>query len=162
MTHPITGALIRGVWPGNGGAASGFDITSSGLDVFRQHATLAVLPAPNPPAVDSAFAVLAAVAYRFGIVGSLSVDDRYTDRALSCVLAVSSSVATVLDAAMVHCAARVFDGEKTSFESRDPGAVFPDEYRPVSAYSCEPSSYGWMTTNPSEPVNSICTVSPEV
>jgi len=38
----------------------GLDITTESLDVFRQHTSLAVLPALSLLAVGSAFAVLAA------------------------------------------------------------------------------------------------------
>jgi hypothetical protein len=100
----------------------GLDITVESLDVFRQHATLAALPALTLLTVGSAFAV-------------------------------SSSVARFFNAAVVHCASQVFDGEETSFvgshtvtatvrtalyryaatgervgpsESRNPDAVFPE------------------------------------
>ncbi|WP_142860469.1 DUF6159 family protein [Salinigranum halophilum] len=92
----------------------GLDITSESLDMFRQNATLAVLPALSLLAVGSAFAVLAALAFRLGIVDSLFTNDRYRYGALFCAVAVSSSVATFFNAAVVHCAARMFDGEETS------------------------------------------------
>lgn len=92
----------------------GLDVTFESLAVFRRNATLAVLPALSLLAVGSAFAVLAAVAFRFGIVESLFANGLYRYGALFCALAVSSSVATFFNAAVVHCASRVFDGEQTS------------------------------------------------
>jgi len=92
----------------------GLDVTSESLDVFRQNATLAVLPALSLLAVGSAFAVLAALAFRLEIVGSLFTNDLYKYGGLFCAFAVSSSVATFFNAAVVHCAARIFDGEETS------------------------------------------------
>lgn len=92
----------------------GLDITTESLDVFRQHTSLAVLPALSLLAVGSAFAVLTAVAFRFGIVDSLFTNDLYKYGALFCAFAVSSSVATFFNAAVVHCASRVFDDEQTS------------------------------------------------
>jgi hypothetical protein len=73
-----------------------------------------VLPALSLLAVGSAFAVLAALAFRLEIVGSLFTNDVYKYGALFCAVAVSSSVATFFNAAVVHCAARLFDGEETS------------------------------------------------
>jgi hypothetical protein len=92
----------------------GLDITSESIDVFRRNRSLAVLPALSLLAVGSAFAVLAAVAFRLGIVGSLFANDLYRYGALFCAFAVSSSVATFFNAAVVHCASRVFEGEPTS------------------------------------------------
>jgi len=92
----------------------GLDITSESLDVFRQNATLAVFPVLSLLAVGSAFAVLAALAFRLGIVDSLFTNDLYKYGALFCAFAVSSSVSTFFNAAVVHCAGRIFDGEETS------------------------------------------------
>jgi hypothetical protein len=92
----------------------GLDITTESLDVFRRHTSLAVLPALSLLAVGSAFAVLAAVAFRFGIVDSLFTNDLYKYGAMFCAFAISSSVATFFNAAVVHCSSRVFDGEQTS------------------------------------------------
>lgn len=92
----------------------GLDITSESLGMFRQNAALAVLPASSLLAVGSAFAVLAALAFRLEIVGALFTNDLYKYGALCCAFAISSSVATFFNAAVVHCAARVFDGEETS------------------------------------------------
>ncbi|MFC7173872.1 DUF6159 family protein [Haloplanus litoreus] len=92
----------------------GLDITTESLGVFRRHPKLAILPLLSLLAVGGAFALLAAVAFRHGIVDSVLTNDRYKYGALFCAFAISSSVATFFNAAVVHCASRVFDDEETS------------------------------------------------
>jgi len=92
----------------------GLDITTESFRVFGRHPSLVILPLLSMLAVGSAFALLAAVAFRYGIVDSLLTTDRYKYGALFCAFAVSSSVATFFNAAVVHCASRVFDDEEPS------------------------------------------------
>jgi len=92
----------------------GFEITRDSLRVFTREPTLLVLPALSLLAVGSAFAVLAGIAFQQGLVGSLLTNDLYKYGAMFCAIAVSSSVATFFNAAVVHCAAQLFDGNSTS------------------------------------------------
>ena len=82
--------------------------------MFTREPTLLVLPALSLLAVGSAFAVLAGIAFQQGLVGSLLTNDLYKYGAMFCAIAVSSSVATFFNAAVVHCAAQLFDGNSTS------------------------------------------------
>ena len=106
----------RGVYPWGMPSSfdRGLDVVSESLDVFGRNTNLLVLPALSLLAVGSAFAVLAVVAFRLEIVGSLFTNDLYRYGALFCAFAVSSSVATFFNAAVVHCASRAFDGEEAS------------------------------------------------
>ena len=92
----------------------GFAITRDSLRVFTREPTLLVLPALSLLAVGSAFAVLAGIAFQQGLVGSLLTNDLYKYAAMFCAIAISSSVATFFNAAVVHCAAQLFDGNSTS------------------------------------------------
>jgi hypothetical protein len=92
----------------------GFDITRDSLRVFTREPTLVLLPALSLLAVGSAFAVLAAVLFQQGLVESLLTNNLYQYGVLFCVIAISSSVATFFNAAVVHCAAQLFDGNRTS------------------------------------------------
>lgn len=67
----------------SGRFASGLDITTESLGMFRENTSLALIPALSLLTVGSAFAI-------------------------------SSSLATFFNAAVVHCAAKIFDGEPTS------------------------------------------------
>ena len=92
----------------------GFDITYDSLRIFTQRPTLLVLPALSLLAVGSAFAILGAIVFEQGLVESLLTNDLYKYSVLFCAIAISSSVATFFNAAVVHCAAQVFDGNSTS------------------------------------------------
>ncbi|MFA1611797.1 DUF6159 family protein [Halobellus rubicundus] len=92
----------------------GFEITRDSLRIFTQRPTLLVLPALSLLAVGSAFAVLGAIVVQRGLVASLLTNDLYKYGALFCAIAISSSVATFFNAAVVHCAAQLFDGNPTS------------------------------------------------
>lgn len=92
----------------------GFDITRDSLRVFAREPTLVILPALSLLAVGSAFAVLAGIAFQQGLIESLLTNDLYNYGAMFCAIAISSSVATFFNAAVVHCAAQLFDGNSTS------------------------------------------------
>ena len=92
----------------------GFEITRDSLRIFTQRPTLLVLPALSLLVVGSAFAVLGAIVFQQGIVTSLLTDDLYKYSWLFCAIAISTSVATFFNAAVVHCAAQLFDGNATS------------------------------------------------
>jgi len=92
----------------------GFEITRDSLRIFAQRPTLLVLPALSLLAVGSAFAILGAIVFQQGLVASLLTNDLYKYSALFCAIAISSSVATFFNAAVVHCAAQLFDGNSTS------------------------------------------------
>lgn len=92
----------------------GFAITRDSLRVFTQEPNLMILPVLSLLAVGSAFAVLSAIAFQQGLVESLLTNDLYKYGALFCAIAISSSVATFFNAAVVHCAAQLFDGNSTS------------------------------------------------
>ncbi|MFD1571868.1 DUF6159 family protein [Halorubrum laminariae] len=92
----------------------GFDITRDSLRVFTREPSLILLPVLSLLAVGSAFAVLAAIVFQQGLVESLVTNDLYQYGVLFCAIAISSSVATFFNAAVVHCAAQLFDGNSTS------------------------------------------------
>ncbi|MFC5136560.1 MULTISPECIES: DUF6159 family protein [Haloferacaceae] len=92
----------------------GFDITRDSLRVFTREPSLLLLPALSFLAVGSAFAVLAAILFQQGLVESVVTNDLYKYGALFCAIAISSSVATFFNAAVVHCAAQLFEGNSTS------------------------------------------------
>jgi len=92
----------------------GFAITRDSLRVFTREPNLMILPVLSLLAVGSAFAVLSAIVFQQGLVESLLTNDLYKYGALFCAIAISSSVATFFNAAVVHCAAQLFDGNSTS------------------------------------------------
>ncbi|GAB6862672.1 DUF6159 family protein [Haloplanus litoreus] len=92
----------------------GFDITYDSLRIFTQRPTLLILPALSLLTVGSAFAVLGAIIFQQGLVESLLTNDLYKYSVLFCAIAISSSVATFFNAAVVHCAAQLFEGNSTS------------------------------------------------
>ena len=92
----------------------GFDITRDSLRVFTREPSLLLLPVLSLLAVGRAFAVLAVIVFQQGLVASLVTNDLYQYGALFCAIAISSSVATFFNAAVVHCAAQLFDGNSTS------------------------------------------------
>ena len=92
----------------------GFDITRDSLRVFTREPSLILLPVLSLLTVGSAFAVLAAIGFQQGLVESLVTNDLSKYGALFCAIAISSSVATFFNAAVVHCAAQLFDGNSTS------------------------------------------------
>jgi len=92
----------------------GFDITRASLRVFTREPSLLLLPALSLLTVGSAFAGLAAIGFRQGLVESLLTNDFYKYGALFCAIVISSSVSTFFNAAVVHCTAELFDGNSTS------------------------------------------------
>ncbi|WP_311174024.1 DUF6159 family protein [Halobellus ordinarius] len=92
----------------------GFEITRDSLRIFTQRPTLLILPALSLLAVGSAFAILGVIVFEQGLVASLLLNDLYKYSALFCAIAISSSVATFFNAAVVHCAAQLFEGNSTS------------------------------------------------
>jgi hypothetical protein len=92
----------------------GFDITRDSLRVFTREPSLILLPVLSLLAVGSAFAVLTVIVFQQGLVESIFTNDLYQYGALFCAIAISSSVATFFNAAVVHCVAQLFDGNSTS------------------------------------------------
>lgn len=92
----------------------GLSVIDGSLGVFRANPRLVVLPLCSFLLVGSGFAVAAGVAFHYGVVESMLSSDlaRYT--AIFVGIAVSSSLGTFFNAAIVHCAAKHFDGEATS------------------------------------------------
>jgi hypothetical protein len=64
--------------------------------------------------VGSAFAIVVGTAFYYGFAESLITNELIQYGAIFVVFAVSSSVGTFFNAAVVHCASRYFDGRETS------------------------------------------------
>ncbi|MDS0295952.1 DUF6159 family protein [Halogeometricum luteum] len=89
----------------------GLDVVDASVDVFRDNPRLALLPALSLLSVGSAFAVAVGVALRYGTVEAFLTNDLLRYAGVFVAIAVSSSAGTFFNAAVVHCAARYFDGE---------------------------------------------------
>lgn len=89
----------------------GLSVIDGSLDVFRANPRLVVLPLCSLLLVGSGFAVAAGVALHYGIAESVLANDLLRYGAVFVALALSSSLGTFFNAAVVHCAARYFDGK---------------------------------------------------
>jgi hypothetical protein len=92
----------------------GLALVDDSVDVFRDNPRLALLPALSLLAVGSAFALVVGIALHLGITGNVLTNDLLRYGAIFVALAVSSSVGTFFNAAVVHCASRYFDGDPVS------------------------------------------------
>ncbi len=92
----------------------GLSLIEASFELFEGNARLALLPVLSLLSVGSAFALLAAIAFRLGVVDSLFTNDLVEYSALFAAIAISSSVATFFNAAVAHCTAKLIDGEETS------------------------------------------------
>ena len=92
----------------------GLSIVDDSVDVFRDNPSLAILPLLSLLSVGSAFAAVAGVLLYYGVLGDVLGSDFLQYVGVFVGLAVSSSVGVFFNAAVVHCAAKYFDGEETS------------------------------------------------
>lgn len=92
----------------------GLSIVDGSVDVFRDNPRLALLPFLSLLSIGSAFAVILGTALRYGILDSVLTNDPLRYAAVFVAIAVSSSVGTLFNAAVVHCASQYFDGKETS------------------------------------------------
>jgi hypothetical protein len=92
----------------------GLRVVDDSVDVFRDNPRLAILPLLSLLSIGSAFAIVLGTALRYGAVSSVLTNDLLQYAAIFVAIAVSSSVGTFFNAAVVHCAFRHFDGKETS------------------------------------------------
>jgi hypothetical protein len=92
----------------------GLRVVDDSVGVFRDNPRLALLPFLSLLATGSAFAVVLGLALRYGVLDSVLTNDLLQYAGVFVVIAVSSSVGTFFNAAVVHCASRHFDGEEPS------------------------------------------------
>lgn len=92
----------------------GLSIVDGSVNVFRDNPRLALLPFLSLLSIGSAFAVILGTALRYGILDSVLTNDLLRYAAVFVAIAVSSSVGTFFNAAVVHCASQYFDGKETS------------------------------------------------
>ena len=92
----------------------GVSITRDSLDMFRDNPRLALLPFLSLLSMGSAFAIVLGTAFYYGFAESLITNELIQYGGIFIVFAVSSSVGTFFNAAVVHCASRYFDGKETS------------------------------------------------
>lgn len=88
----------------------GLSVLSGSVGVFAANPRLVVLPLCSLLAVGGGFAVATGVALHFGLVASLLTNDLVMYGAFFVAIALSSSVGTVFNAAIAHCALQHFDG----------------------------------------------------
>ena len=100
----------------SGKFSRGLDVVDGSLDVFRANPRLAVLPLCSLLLVGSGFAVATGLALQYGLVASIITNDLIQYSAIFVGLALSSSLGTFFNAAVAHCAAQYFDGEKPTVE----------------------------------------------
>lgn len=125
----MTGRFSRGV-----------TVIEGCLGVFRANPRLVVLPLCSLLLVGSGFAVATEVALHYGLVGSVVGNDLTRYGAVFVGLALSSSLGTFFDAAVVHCAARYFDGEAVSV--RDGLAAAWDARRAIAVWAVTAATFG--------------------
>jgi hypothetical protein len=92
----------------------GLAVVDDSIDVFRANPRLALLPLLSLLAIGSAFAVVLGIALRYAAIDGVLTNDLLKYAAIFVGIAVSSSVGTFFNAAVVHCAARYFRGEDPS------------------------------------------------
>jgi hypothetical protein len=92
----------------------GVSITRDSLGVFRDNPRLALLPFLSLLSVGSAFAIALGTSFYYGFAESLITNELIQYGAIFVVFAVSSSLGTFFNAAVVHCASRYFDDRETS------------------------------------------------
>ena len=92
----------------------GLSIVDGSVDVFRNNPRLALLPFLSLLSIGSAFAVILGTALRYGILDSVFTNDLLRYAGVFVAIAISSSVGTFFNAAVVHCASQYFDGKETS------------------------------------------------
>lgn len=92
----------------------GLRVIDASLDVFRAHPRLAILPLSSLVAIGSAYAALGVAILHYGLVGAAFTNSLVKYGVVFVALAVSSGVGIFFNAAVVHCAARYFDGEEAS------------------------------------------------
>lgn len=92
----------------------GLSIVDGSVGVFRDNPRLALLPFLSLLSIGSAFAVILGITLRYGILDSVLTNDLLRYAGVFVVIAVSSSVGTFFNAAVVHCASQYFDGKETS------------------------------------------------
>ena len=92
----------------------GLQVVGDSVDVFRENPRLSLLPLLCLLATGSAFAIALGAALHYGLVDALFTNLFLEYMAIFVGIAVSSSVGTFFNAAVVHCASRYFDGKETS------------------------------------------------
>lgn len=92
----------------------GLQVVGDSVDVFRENPRLGLLPVLSLLATGSAFAIALGAALHYGLVDSLFTNLLLEYTAIFVGIAVSSSVGTFFNAAVVHCASQYFDGKETS------------------------------------------------
>lgn len=92
----------------------GLSIVDDSLDVFRSNPRLAVLPLCSLLVVGGALAVAAAVAIRAGVTVAAFEHDLTLYAAVFVGYGLATGLGAFFNAAVVHCAARHFDGEDAS------------------------------------------------
>lgn len=118
----------------------GLSVIDGSLDVFRANPRLVVLPLCSLLLVGSGFAVAAGVALHYGIAESVLANDLLRYGAVFVGLAVSSSLGTFFNAAVVHCTARYLDGEDASV--RDGLAAAWEARRAIAVWSLTAATLG--------------------
>lgn len=92
----------------------GLSVIDGSIDVFRANPRLVVLPLCSLLLVGSGFAVAGGIALHYGFVRPVLGNDLMMYPAIFVGMAVSSSLGTFFNAAVVHCAATYFDGDEPS------------------------------------------------
>lgn len=118
----------------------GLAVIEGSLDVFRANPRLAVLPLLSLLTIGSGFAVAAGIALHYGLLLSVFENDLVRYGAIFVGLAVSSSLGTFFNAAVVHCATQYFDGENPSV--RDGLGAAWDARRAIAVWAVTAATLG--------------------
>ena len=118
----------------------GLAVIDGSLDVFRANPRLAVLPLLSLLTIGSGFAVAAGIALHYGLLLSVFENDLVRYGAIFVGLAVSSSLGTFFNAAVVHCATQYFDGENPSV--RDGLGAAWDARRAIAVWAVTAATLG--------------------
>lgn len=93
------------------GINRGRSVLAQSVDLFRVRPRLLLLPLASLLLVGSGFAIAAGLALHLGVLSSLLTNDLLRYAAVFVGLALSTGLGTFFNAALVHCAARSFEGE---------------------------------------------------
>lgn len=120
----------------------GLAVIDGSLDVFRANSRLAVLPLASLLLVGGGFAVAIGIALHYGLLASVFGNELLEYAAIFVGLAISSSLGTFFNAAVVHCAARYFEGEAPSV--RDGLAAAWDARRAITVWAVTAATLGTL------------------
>jgi hypothetical protein len=124
----------------SGRFARGLSVVDGSLDVFRARPSLVLLPLCSLLLVGSGFAIAAGVALHYGVALSIFTSDLVRYAAVFVGFGIATGLGTFFNAAVVHVAARHFEGEDATV--RDGLEAAWDARRAIAIWSLTAATVG--------------------